>query len=167
MKRSEAAAVLGVPITATPDEVRAAYRTRTRLLHPDRFATAAAADHAAATTEQTRVNAARDVLLDPSHRDPGEPSPAATRSAAVHHAAADRLDARAAQLARWSYLVGLPSLALFVISLLSHGAFPGFLRGIVVISVVGSIGLAGRARSRHRLAEAQRAQAQQILQQPR
>jgi len=37
VERARAARVLGVDITATPDQVRDAYRRRAREVHPDRF----------------------------------------------------------------------------------------------------------------------------------
>lgn len=51
---SEARAMLGVSINATPDEIRAAYRAKIALAHPDR-----GGNHA----DAARLTAARDRLL--------------------------------------------------------------------------------------------------------
>lgn len=58
---------LGVPRTATPDEIRQAHRALARLLHPDRIAD----EYTRRLAENTlkRINAAFAVLIDPAHRD--------------------------------------------------------------------------------------------------
>ncbi len=57
--------VLGLPPGATDDEIRAAYRRRAALVHPDRQPPAL---KAWALEEMTRLNQARDVLMDPVRR---------------------------------------------------------------------------------------------------
>lgn len=54
--------VLGVSPSASADELRDAYRREAFRWHPDRC------DHPAAEGRMQRINAARDVLLDPSRR---------------------------------------------------------------------------------------------------
>ncbi|RIJ78663.1 hypothetical protein D1871_01535 [Nakamurella silvestris] len=172
MQRSEASAILGVPADASSAQVNAAYKTRSRLLHPDRFAQANPADYAAATEEQARVNAARDVLLGPDRGQPGQAagsaqtrqySAAALRAARPHFAAAEKLQDRARQLNRMATWVGAPSLVIFVLSLFAHGAVPPFARTILIVSVFGSFLAAGRARSRQASAVRRIQQGQQIL----
>jgi predicted RNA-binding Zn-ribbon protein involved in translation (DUF1610 family) len=74
MTAVEASAILGVRLGASPAEVRAAYRTRSQLLHPDKHATASdrVVDEAKAAMQQ--LNAALDVLL-------AEPQPHSTGTA--------------------------------------------------------------------------------------
>lgn len=167
MQRAEATAILGVSSLATAAEIQAAYRSKSRLLHPDRFAQSNPADYAAATAEQARVNTARDVLLDPAKAEPDSGSrtysPAAMRAARPYFVAAERLQTRAAYLNRMATLVGLPSLVIFVLSLFAHGAFPPFVRTILIVSVFGSFIAAGRARSRQSMAMKKAAQGQAIL----
>ncbi len=56
MDRAMALAILGLPESASEDEIRAAHRRRMRAAHPDRGGDAA---------EAARLNQARDVLLRP------------------------------------------------------------------------------------------------------
>jgi len=57
--------LLGVSLTATPDEIRAAYRRRAAEIHPDRQPP----DKRASASEQMKqLNAARDLLLDARRR---------------------------------------------------------------------------------------------------
>lgn len=63
MTPEEAAAVLGVTVASTEEEVKASFRRRARLTHPDRFAGATQRDLDDASAEFVRVGAARDVLL--------------------------------------------------------------------------------------------------------
>jgi hypothetical protein len=60
--------VLGVERRATTDEIRAAYRHKAQLLHPDQLAGAPNALQEAATLAMARVNAAHEVLTDPARR---------------------------------------------------------------------------------------------------
>lgn len=64
MDRAQAAAVLGVPLTASASEVDEAYRLQARLLHPDRWALFGESERRAAAAGMERVNEARDVLQD-------------------------------------------------------------------------------------------------------
>lgn len=65
MDASEAYAVLGLPETATADEVRAAHRRLIAQVHPDKGGSA---------DLTTRVNAARDLLLERLNRNAPEAS---------------------------------------------------------------------------------------------
>jgi len=58
---------LGVPRTATPEEIRQAHKALVRLLHPDRIMD----EYTRRLAENTlkRINAAFAVLCDPQHRD--------------------------------------------------------------------------------------------------
>ena len=58
---------LGVPRTATPEEIRQAHRALARLLHPDRITD----EYTRRLAENTlkRINAAFAVLIDPAHRE--------------------------------------------------------------------------------------------------
>lgn len=57
--------VLGVPPHASEDDIRAAYRRRAAQVHPD---VQPADKKAWAETQMRELNAARDRLLDPTHR---------------------------------------------------------------------------------------------------
>jgi curved DNA-binding protein CbpA len=57
---------LGVPRSASRDEIRSAYRQRARLLHPDRYSNAAL--RAIAEAEMRRVNAIAGLLTHPQER---------------------------------------------------------------------------------------------------
>ena len=57
---------LGLPRTATPDEIRAAYRQRARLFHPDRYPDAEL--RAVADTEMQRVNYIAGILTHPEEK---------------------------------------------------------------------------------------------------
>jgi len=58
----DAAVVLGVPIDATAEQVRSAFRARARLLHPDRLADASPADRVAAQAAMAQLNEANDTF---------------------------------------------------------------------------------------------------------
>jgi curved DNA-binding protein CbpA len=62
MTPEAAAAILGVDISASKQEVDAAWRRRARMTHPDRFAGASRADLEAATAEFIRVGLAQEAL---------------------------------------------------------------------------------------------------------
>lgn len=62
MSAEAAAAVLGVPVDASDEEVASAYRARARLLHPDRQVEGSALQ-GTASAAMTQLNEARDVLL--------------------------------------------------------------------------------------------------------
>lgn len=57
--------LLGLLPTASPDEIRAAYRRRAAVWHPDRHPTEKKAE---AVERMVHINAARDLLLDPRRR---------------------------------------------------------------------------------------------------
>lgn len=65
----DAAAILGVSQNASMDQVRAAYRSHARLLHPDRLQAASEADRTAAHDAMARVNEAYEVF----NRRTGQP----------------------------------------------------------------------------------------------
>ena len=77
MTPEAAAAILNVEVGAGPDDVRAAYKLKSRMTHPDRFAGAQAKDLAHAQAEFVRVGIARDVLLDSRRRPSGPAEPQA------------------------------------------------------------------------------------------
>ncbi|MGE0796060.1 MAG: J domain-containing protein, partial [Acidimicrobiia bacterium] len=60
--------VLGVTVTATPDELRQAYRDRARQLHPDRVRARGGRDTDAIGAAMREVNEAWRVLRDPAAR---------------------------------------------------------------------------------------------------
>lgn len=86
-----AAAILGVPVSASRREIVAGYLVRARMTHPDRFADAPAGDIAAASSEFMRVTLARDVLCASL---PGAPL-AASHPSGEHAAPARRARERA------------------------------------------------------------------------
>ena len=61
-------AELGVPATASPAEIRAAYVALARRHHPDRMGTSPEGVRAEAAARMARVNAAWTVLSDPHRR---------------------------------------------------------------------------------------------------
>lgn len=67
--------VLGLPPSATEDDIRAAYRRKAAQVHPD---VQPAEKKAWAEAQMRELNAARDWLLDPAHRS----TPSATRDEA-------------------------------------------------------------------------------------
>jgi len=73
MDRSEASAILGVPIGASPENIRTAYHDTARLLHPDRFQVDR--DRVAAEERMKRVNAAYEVLRHRGATTPPPPGP--------------------------------------------------------------------------------------------
>lgn len=76
MNREVAAAVLGVPVDATADQVRAAFRLRARLYHPDRLSDMGPAERSAANAAMQQLTAARAVMNHgaPSDATPSSPS---------------------------------------------------------------------------------------------
>ena len=60
--------IIGVPPTATRDEIHRAYQSRARLLHPDRHASASAELLAVATTAVAQLNEAWQVLGNEASR---------------------------------------------------------------------------------------------------
>jgi hypothetical protein len=70
---AEAARILGVGRSATPDEVRVAYRSQIRTHHPDR-AGAASAGRAASIVEAYRVLSEAGPAPDAPHDRPPEPA---------------------------------------------------------------------------------------------
>lgn len=62
MELRDAAVVLGVPVDATADQVRSAFRARARLLHPDRLADASPADRLAAQAAMAQLNEANETF---------------------------------------------------------------------------------------------------------
>lgn len=75
--------VLGIREGATPAEIRAAYRRRCLLLHPDRFVGAPAPVRAEAHAAMAEVNAAYDVLLAASRGWAPKDAPPSTSLARV------------------------------------------------------------------------------------
>jgi len=89
LTRAEAAAILGVPTSASEAEARKSYLTRARLLHPDRFAGAPESDVQAATEAMAQLNAAFAVFrgdaqftADEEPTPPPPPPPSAGSDAA-------------------------------------------------------------------------------------
>jgi len=70
MNRSHAATLLGISETATPSEVRKAYLTRARLLHPDRLVGGTQEDIAAANSAMAQLNQAYEVMQSPPSTSP-------------------------------------------------------------------------------------------------
>ncbi|WP_345480394.1 J domain-containing protein [Amnibacterium soli] len=66
MPRPEAAALLGVPATATPAEVQRAYLRAARTTHPDLLPDSDEAGRRSAAEAFDRLTRARDVLLEPA-----------------------------------------------------------------------------------------------------
>jgi hypothetical protein len=64
MNRPQAAVLLGVKESASAAEIRKAYLTRSRLLHPDRFSGSPAKDIQAATAAMAQINAAHEILTN-------------------------------------------------------------------------------------------------------
>lgn len=64
MELRDAAVVLGVPVDATTEQVRSAFRARARLLHPDRLAGASPADRVAAQAAMAQLNEANETFAD-------------------------------------------------------------------------------------------------------
>jgi len=60
--------LLGVPQTATPDEIRAAYRTLAQIFHPDRLTHLKAESRSFAEERLKALNVAYGVLNDPAKR---------------------------------------------------------------------------------------------------
>ena len=82
MNPETAAVVLNVDANSSVDVIQAAYRRRARLLHPDRLAGAPQGEIDEATREFSRINEARDVLINYASR----PAPPPPRSCAwAHH----------------------------------------------------------------------------------
>lgn len=81
MTPAEAARILGVGPTASPDEVRVAYRSQIRTHHPDRAGSSSSA-RAASITEAYRVLVERGPAPseEPRVRTPGASTSEATRS---------------------------------------------------------------------------------------
>ncbi|TEX51046.1 MAG: hypothetical protein B7C55_07525 [Actinomycetales bacterium mxb001] len=71
MERAEAAALLGVGVDATPDEVRRAWRLWAREMHPDR---------GGSRRDFERLSRARALLLAPLPVAPAMPAPSPRRS---------------------------------------------------------------------------------------
>jgi hypothetical protein len=81
MLRDQAAAILGIPPSATPQEARKAYLARARLLHPDRFAGGSAQDLAAANTAMAQLNEAYEVMKTaPTHAYAGASTGTSSRA---------------------------------------------------------------------------------------
>ena len=74
MPRHEAAALLGVPETATPPEVQRAYLRAARTTHPDLLPQADESGRRAAAEAFDRLTRARNALLEPVA--PGSTAPA-------------------------------------------------------------------------------------------
>src|SRR5438874_5735330 len=79
--------LLGVPPEATPEEIRAAYRTLVQLFHPDRLAHLKPESRLFAEERLKALNRAYEVLGDPARRaaydyaNTPRPAPAAPRPA--------------------------------------------------------------------------------------
>ena len=82
MNPAEAARILGVGASASPDEVRIAYRSQIRTHHPDRAGTSSSA-RAASITEAYRVLIERGPVPpeEPPTRTPGTVGPVPPRTA--------------------------------------------------------------------------------------
>lgn len=75
MEIRDAATILGVPVDASSEQVRNAYRSRARLLHPDRFSEASAADRKTAQIAMAQLNQANDTLVRHFQRSRAEQPP--------------------------------------------------------------------------------------------
>ena len=74
MNRPQAAVLLGGKESASAAEIRKAYLTRSRLLHPDRFSGSPAEDIQAAIAAMSQINAAYEILTNEDSNkatDPG------------------------------------------------------------------------------------------------
>ena len=69
MTPGEARAILGVSRTSTVDDVKEAYRLRSRMMHPDRYADRPDSEVRLATSEFQRLGWARDVLVEATGRE--------------------------------------------------------------------------------------------------
>ncbi len=84
MDRSVAAALLGIAESADSADVRAAYRRRSRVVHPDRMHSASAAERQAAAELMAQLNDAQRVLLAHRPAPTQTPSPTPTPRAEPH-----------------------------------------------------------------------------------
>ena len=118
MKGLDAYKVLGIPPTATKDEVRAAYRALARRWHPDRFMPGPERDWA--NEKMARINAAYRMCLNRLKNARGAVLDEDGQLAAArkliddgHYAAARRmLMGCNTRCAEWNYLFGLALAAL-------------------------------------------------------
>ena len=67
MTPAEAALLLGIAVTATPEQIEAAYKARARMTHPDRFAGASSDELSDASARFVQLTQARDLLLSVEH----------------------------------------------------------------------------------------------------
>jgi DnaJ-class molecular chaperone len=84
MSPDTAAAILNVDLYADGDAIRAAFKMRSRMWHPDRFASGTERERAEAAIEFIRVTTAFEVLLSEpgqSDEDVETPRPTATNVA--------------------------------------------------------------------------------------
>lgn len=127
MLRSEAARLLGLPESATDDEVKASHRLAVRLVHPDTVATASVSAQEGANHLLVQLNDARAVLLSDDSRgspsSPGagtwkptsEPSPPPPATASPPYDSADS----AGVVRQWMFVAGAVLLFLVIFSVLS------------------------------------------------
>lgn len=71
MTPDAAAAILNVDTSASPDELKAAYRVRSKMWHPDRFASGTALERADASAEFVRITEAYELLAAQPRAVPG------------------------------------------------------------------------------------------------
>ncbi|MEJ3405216.1 DnaJ domain-containing protein [Rathayibacter sp. YIM 133350] len=128
MSPERAAAILEIPVTATSEQIRSAYRAKARNAHPDRYAGATDQQKAAAAAEFIRVTEAYEELIRrppesrPWLRDEPRPpwSPAASRQAAP----APSVSPRVRSFWRWTAIL-VASLLALLFSSGSVGLSPG------------------------------------------
>jgi len=91
--------VLGIPESASADEVRRAHRQLAQVLHPDRQAGSSAAEQALAERRMREVNAAWTALSDPQRRAQYDRSLRAARTGPVAASASATATATAGPMA--------------------------------------------------------------------
>lgn len=83
MSAEVAAAILGVNVDATREEIDAAWKARARVLHPDRFDSGSKAQDTA-TESMKQLNNARDAMVEYLNKPKPKPSNASSSTNSTH-----------------------------------------------------------------------------------